>query len=1279
MRFPSLFVVCLALLLIGRPAVARWDDPEAGRPVLETHALGHLSGVANYAMASDARGRIYAANDRVLEYDGVHWTAIPIGESNTVFCLAVDSDNRIWCGAVNELGYIDEDPTGRRSFHSLRPFLPAGLDSFFVYGVHRRASQTLFVLEHSILIWDGNRFELRDMPSLSRLNSFEIAGECFLSQKGTALWQWADGALSQVDLDGHEHLAVFGGWREPDGDRIFVTPESLVRRGRDRVETFAQATMHEIRAFGITAVNMLPDHTIAVSTRTAGIVVLGGDGGILRHLGRDAGLPALDCASQLIPTDGGRAWFGAFNHVVALDPANVQTLFNADNGNGGDAIGVAHSPPTGVISATAEGVHRLRTQPPQGASFEKLPGLISDVRDITSLPDGRLVATDSRRLLHLTGVGADPLLTTGIVFFQLAPLDTKLPRFAVGEGPRIALFDLARDEPHLGSLDGFPEYPVRLAGDGSGRLWASFRRSGVAAIERAIEATPARRHFEVGRDLPKPFHDPTVFVLGQQAYACASNAIVALPGVQQGKTRVVHAGTGLLAVERTAGDRLWAVAVRAGHEPRLVRIDKTDGSEPSLRVTDQVVRGITNITVLSRTQDHVVWIGGTDGSVRIDTREVRDEPPPRAPLVQSVLWRMGEEVTRLSLAAAPTVSFHRTGTIEFQLRDSGDPFAKTQLIETRLAGVERDWRPTGKARTIAGLDEGRYTFEARTVGFLGNPGPVVSYTFTILPPWFRTPLAYLAYVLAFGGSISGAVQWRTRRIRKQNAQLEQLVNRRTEELAQAVSARSAFLANMGHEIRNPLNGVVGLVDMLRSRQLAAENKALVDRIGTCADQLISVIDDVLEYARIDAGRIALRTRPFTVREPVEAAIDIFRAARPEAQIDLHGAPEDLDAHIIGDPDRIRHILVNYLANALKFGGGTPVDVGVRHDGALLVFSVTDRGPGIAADEQTRLFVRFSRGSLAYQQAIPGTGLGLAACKAYAEAMGGDVSVDSELGRGSTFFLRVPFQPATAAAAAPAPAAPDLLVGRRALVVDDQDFNRFVLCDLLGRMGASAAQAASIDEAREVFGAQPPDIVFVDFDLAGATGADLAEWIRKEAPAGRDVPIIATTAFEVDEVRRRCTEAAMDGFLAKPVTAPRLAEVVARIESVRSGGTPSPSRESAPPPASFLDILAGGDPAKRVEIERATWREVLLEALAAHRALHRGDAPLTARHAHRLVSAALMLGQRELVAIAREMNGQAKAGDLAATRLSADRLRQRIRSARHARGRPAAATGGPGRR
>lgn len=1265
MRLP--FIVLGLALLSSVSAVAGWDDPEAGLPVVRK-APPHSTGDPMVLGAVvDQRGRLYCASDRLYEFDGESWTSIPSSNRNIVRPLAIDETNRLWYGGINDLGYMEEDATGLRTFHSLRSHLPDPEEPFEVWRIHRLRGQTIFVCSDRVLVWDGFTFTSRSMPAPRRLFSFEFEDSIYVSQPDTGLWRWDGAIFTAIDLQGHEREGIQFAWRDSQRRIVFLARDSLVRWRDGELESFAAQTIEPVRARQITIPTVLPDGLIALPTGSGGITIIDRDGAHARTLGRADGLPSL-YTSDIATVGNGLAWATGGDGVVLLDLRNRQSIFTAQNGIGGEALRVIQAPWNETLAVTAEGVGRLVAAPGQAARLDKIAFLNGMFWDLAVLSDQRVVASGIGIFLNATRTGTEPLLEKPKVIYRAIPLASAPSKVAIAESDSVVLLDFSRTDPREKTITGFPEPVIRLEIDQRGTIWGSFFRGGVFSLDHIESDEPTKRFFVPGAGLPAEFDDAHLFVLGGDAHAFTPGAIVALPTASDGKPRLVLPGLGLYGAEQTGTDTLWAVASARGREPRLAQISRDRTGELKVRITDQIIRDAGHVVSVSRTQDHILWVGGRAGFVRIDTREVGDEPAPQAPIVQAVSWHAGEQSTRLPLAAAPTVAFARTGTIEFQLRDRSDPFAPTQLIETRLAGTDEKWRLPGKSRTIAGLDEGTYTLEARAVGFLGNPGPVVRYTFTITPPWFRTPIAYLAYVLAFGGSLFGATQWRTRRIRWQKAQLEQLVNRRTEELAQAVSARSAFLANMGHEIRNPLNGVVGLVDALRSRVLAPEQKGIVDRIGTCADQLISVIDDVLEYARIDAGRIALRNRAFTVREPVEGAIDILRAARPEAVIELDGGPDALDPQIMGDPDRIRHILVNYLSNALKFGDGTPVRVTVRRDGPLLVFTVTDHGPGIAPEEQARLFARFSRGSAAYRHGIPGTGLGLAACKAYAEAMGGDVSVESEPGQGATFFLRIPFRPATGDTAVAAASSPDLMVGKRALVVDDQDFNRFVLTELLGRMGATTVEASNIEEARARFAAHPPDIVFVDFDLAGATGADLAIWIRQEAPAGRDVPVIATTAFEVDEVRRRCEEAGMDGFLAKPVTAQRLADVVARIEMIRSGG-PAPAAPTAEVPAmpsSFLDILAGGDSAKRREIERSTWREVLTEALSACRALRRDDGILAARHAHRLVSAALILSERDLIATARELNALAKAGDLAAAHLCAARLRHHIRSARRER-------------
>ncbi|MGH8018468.1 MAG: hybrid sensor histidine kinase/response regulator, partial [Opitutaceae bacterium] len=815
-----------------------------------------------------------------------------------------------------------------------------------------------------------------------------------------------------------------------------------------------------------------------------------------------------------------------------------------------------------------------------------------------------------------------------------------------------------------------PESAFDLTIDSNDTLWLVLPQNGIYATSLEDPNSPPQlAGLQPSSTFALPPNEARFFVLDDAVYVYNEREIHQLDTAEPFAAHQLP-GVGLTAAERRGDGEIWATAVRPRQPQRLVRLTAHDGTLALEVMNFPEAEAGGRTWSISRAPDSpVLWLGGTTGVIRTDRTALKPAPEAAAPVIFEAMREAPDEERLLALDQSGIgLPFAREGTLRFEIRSGHDILRERQNIESRLAGAETRWTPVEEgSRSFTGLREGTYTLEVREQDFRRRPGPVSTFSFEILPPWHRSGIAYAAYLAAFAAVVYGGVRWRLKRIARLNTELERLVNARTEELTRAVAARSAFLATMGHEIRNPLNGVIGLVDALSARKLEAEQRSFVERIGNCANQLVVAVEDVLEFARIDAGRIPVRLRPFLLRESVEGAIDIFRASDIGTRLELHASDSVLHERIVGDPDRIRQVLVNYIANAIKFGGGSPVVVAVSVRDGFINLSVSDKGPGIPRDEQARLFVRFHRGTLAYRTEIPGTGLGLAACKAYAEAMGGEVWVESEPGDGSTFFLRLPHRPATEANSVPTIVAPDIMVGRIALVVDDHEFNRIVLSDLLGRMGAKAMTAVDVPEAQNVFETDLPDIVFVDFDLPGSNGADLARWIRTEARTGRDVPIVATSAFEVDEIRRKCVDAGMDGFIAKPVTPQKVAEVMSRIETLRGGGmngiqaaTPTPAR------AGFLDLLSDGDPQRRRELEHSAWREVLAEAMETFRGVRARDLKKTAQRSHRLVSSALMLGLKDVVASAREVTEAARADDASSVGLAAKRLRSALEATRSQR-------------
>jgi PAS domain S-box-containing protein len=378
-----------------------------------------------------------------------------------------------------------------------------------------------------------------------------------------------------------------------------------------------------------------------------------------------------------------------------------------------------------------------------------------------------------------------------------------------------------------------------------------------------------------------------------------------------------------------------------------------------------------------------------------------------------------------------------------------------------------------------------------------------------------------------------------------------------DEAEAANRAKSAFLANMSHEIRTPLNGVLGLARLL----LLAEDDPVrrrdyLQRLIESADALSALISDTLDLAKIEAGKLTIETVKFDLQDLVESTCALHREAAADKGLLLSARFEEgAGRRVLGDPVRTRQILGNFLANAVKFTTRGRIDVAVgRHPDGRMRIAVTDTGIGIDETTQARLFEPFFQGDDSTSRRFGGTGLGLSICRSLAELMGGAVGLNSRLGTGSTFWVDLPLpavEPEPPALAVPGHSLLPLR-GVRVLVVEDNAVNMLIAEQLLLHWGAEVTQAADGRQAIEAIERAGGrfDLVLMDVHMPVMGGHEATAELRRRY-SKKELPIIALTAAALVSEREQSLAAGMNDFIAKPIEADRMIEVMLRVIGSRN--------------------------------------------------------------------------------------------------------------------------------
>lgn len=1136
-----------------------------------------------YKLAEDRDGFVWIGTyDGLARYDGVDfrvWRTLPDDDTsiagNEVSALFVDRDNRVWAGGEGSgLNMLD---AARQRFRRYRhePQNPASLAADDVWAISQDASGAIWVGTYSggldRLRADGSGFDHHRVAEGSGLPS-----DVVLSLYGHAdgsLWigthrglarRLSDGSVENVVLrhDGEAPQVLALG---ADGDAVLATTSA----GLYRID--AQLTVERLDP------KAAPRMLYASVRDARGELWLATRQGAVRH---DAdhfetvyraqprlpgGLPGEAIFDLLADREGG-VWFAAIDGGVAylpptwrlfsqwreqpgdpysLSPGRVQGI---GEGRDGMAWSVNMTGAVDRINLATGAVERWGER--IGGSEPRRRSVLQDARGRVWLGQHRGVRVfdPADGSAHdLAAAAEQPAsLPAGPVDLLLEQADTI---WASARGAGIARIDarsleVVRFLPQVSGLRNADVEQMRVAPDGA--LW-------IAHVDGMDRLDPAVQRFAAVAGLPDARIHAFAFAADGSVWLHRFGAIehYAQHGVGYALQRRLGSAEGWPALDASAlsldaAQRLWVSTSRG-----LYRVDTRSGevrrygAEAGLLDSEFIDRNL-----LVR-EDGIAVAATAGGLVAFDTHAAEPRLPPAPLLLTGVRVRRGEQ-EHVFDPTAPAVLAWNDRDLRIEARALS--YVAANRYDFLLQGLDSGWSAGSEVglRELAQLRPGDYQLHVRAHTGLNDIIELATplQLNVAAPPWAR-PWAYVLYLALT--ALLVALMFLVWRRRVARLHVLALASQRRELAEQASLAKSQFLAHMGHEIRTPMTGLLGMTELLQRTSLEPRQLSYVSGIRTSAEQMLRLVNDALDLARVEAGRLELEDENFDPQNVLRDVADVGHALAARKGIGfLVRLPVRTPQRVRGDPQRLRQILLNLVNNAVKFTqvGGVTLEL-VSADAGEQCFRVSDTGPGMDAAMQARLFQRYSQDAAGRRAG--GSGLGLAISQELAQLMGGAISVESAPGRGSVFMLQLALPVADVEPAAQ----PAVHAGHAldiVLVEDDANIAR-VVGELLESLGHRVRHAPQALAALSEVALRRPQLVLLDLDLPDVDGFQLARLLR--AQENGTVPglrLIALSARSDADAERQTRAAGMDGFLRKPVTRALLAAEFGDATGAGEGAT-----------------------------------------------------------------------------------------------------------------------------
>ncbi|WPJ94485.1 ATP-binding protein [Coraliomargarita algicola] len=1155
-------MLSLVLVLLAHIPCAQAYNRETGDHLFSVYTTDdHKAGEISSSIIEDAQGHLFVGNENgLLKFDGVNWSLMPeTGHSSYVMSTVIDSANNIWVAALKSVGYYTVTPAGEYQFNDMTSQLTSafkGKDLGTFWKLYARDDSIYLITSEYVLKWNQDEKRSWKFEDERRILPSWIKDGLYIHARGSGLFHLAGEDFEQIAEDTEAVasgiIAVLGHTKNgllcaTVGNGFFYLKDGKYQRAFPTHPTLADYQI--LHAF------TCPNNSIILSTSHNGVIVINARGETTRQI------PSKKPIYYSMTDRYGTIWSAGIGSIFKLprlplsyfsDSAYEISRYNGQlyytNGNSlkkllntpsqtsspqvidrGTSIWTIQNVGSDLIYGDINGFNSIRhSETPQRIQTPRQIGSI-----YPSYTDSNILYTAdppkvSRWQKDETGWHyIDSLKEFNSGALSLAQLpNSKL--LISSENAPVLLTDWEQVNPihPLGEEVGLPEKFT----------WSHILQQGEHIIIISNQGLYTYDNNTEMFDYNPILGDD----LGNDAYGLAYSAVPEQTGW------IIYLPNGSDS-NNPVGKLIWHEGQYSWSPYHLPSLDLAGKVRALFQEIDQ-------------NSNEILWVGGSKKILRYNLSQMPSYVTPTT------------HITRISELDTQQLYYDGAGPAPLNV-DLGFP-QKSLLIEyaatptplrviqyqTRLEGFNESWSEphTYTHRKFTNLSSGSYTFEVRAIDEFGRKGTIATLKLNIASPWYQTPYAYVSYI-AFGLSILFGLNYlKNKSLRIRNERLTAIIQQRTRELEaqklklqQANKAKQNFLASMSHEIRNPLNGIIGISQLLRlqEKEQGMESEEIT-HLYSCSQHLNQLLSQTLDYSSLEAGKLRTRVESFAPCELLQEVIQIQSAMAQEKGIVLELEKPEIKHNWKGDPVLLRQILINLVSNGIKYAKQGSVRLilsyETKEESVQACFEVIDSGPGVPKEHENLIFEEFTRLPESEMSHIPGTGLGLTISAEMARLMGGSLKLDTEYQGGARFVLNLEFELELFRRKIKSnqeSKLSEILKGKRVLIADDMGFNRYISAAVLNSMGAEIDVAENGRNALIKLNSFSYEIVILDINMPQMSGIEVVEAYFKKHQGENNPKFIALSAYNSVDIEEKCIAAGFNHFIEKPLDPEKLKKLL----------------------------------------------------------------------------------------------------------------------------------------